>query len=793
MTTQGLKVTSNVAYAQTDGTNGTNGTNATNGTNGSNGTNGTTGTNSQNFQTTQSYIQEGQDQESGGGWLDQLLMLAIGYIVAGWFIKCGQPLPADMIVAAVGAGILIIGEIAAIASYQGTAAEMEMAYQADHEGKMLNNDDQVAAFRKELENNESIEEALELKLGLQIAAEVAFAAALGVAIAFIIAFYAMGAICVAGAALATCPGTCQLQCTATSGIAISLMGLEAVPQNSLSEYAQKKAQAASTNPCPACIAFANFAMNQYFGGCASFAYDNTNPGFVEGMYAKLMNSRPELNRVAQVFAKDYNDKHFNDDPTVDRENKLAAEKEMIYEELTERGFKSLNSEHPILAGIPFSPLINPESDNEFNYYLKTYENNKFKKGEVRSLSLDEYQNFSELYGYNELDDDSQKGMKNLLAVAAEKGIDLMFPKAEANFGNLLILVGGALLALILINNTIFDLMLGSGTKRAITYTAFIVAVGFGIKATNDDLTAIRSNIDKLNEIINNLSDLSSGPMAQHVENQGGGGGGGKIDRPQIDPNGDQIELALEDDKPTPCLGGSNPNGCNNIQDKYKTASALEGLNLGADLSSAASTTAGIGDDLSNTKTLNSGTIGKLNGLIDKKGSLFKNNRRLADMLNKSRKGAKQGPLDLTASGNKMFGDMQKAMLQKIKDDKLNPGQLLSSAGIPTASKKSKDASKTTAKGPQAPVQKGGKAAAKPKKPKLDFGFGDDEASVANADSAAEMDDPNAIGEDEEYVLDDIVKDEGASLWQIISVRYLKSGYNRLRGKDKKPVPAKISE
>ena len=55
-----------------------------------------------------------------------------------------------------------------------------------------------------------------------------------------------------------------------------------------------------------------------------------------------------------------------------------------------------------------------------------------------------------------------------------------------------------------------------------------------------------------------------------------------------------------------------------------------------------------------------------------------------------------------------------------------------------------------------------------------------------------MDDPNMIDEDEEYVIDDIVDDKGASLWQIISVRYLKSGYNRLRG-DKNAPPAKISE
>ncbi|MCO4794840.1 MAG: hypothetical protein KC493_14065, partial [Bacteriovoracaceae bacterium] len=138
MTTQGLKITSNVAYAQTDG---------------GNGSNGTTGTNSQNFQTTQSYIQQGQDQDEGAGWMDQLLMLAIGFIAGGWFMNCTGGITIDMIIAAVGAAVLIVGEIATIFTYQGSVAEMEMAYQADHEGKMLNNDDQVEAFRKELENN----------------------------------------------------------------------------------------------------------------------------------------------------------------------------------------------------------------------------------------------------------------------------------------------------------------------------------------------------------------------------------------------------------------------------------------------------------------------------------------------------------------------------------------------------------------------------------------------------------------------------------------------------------------
>ena len=139
MTTQGLKVTSNVAYAQDNGDNGSNGN--------------TTNVNSTNYQTTQNYSQQEATTE-GHGWMEQITMLAIGFIVAGWFMKCQQPLPADMIIAAVGAGILIIGEIVAITMHQGTAAKMEMAYQADHEGKMLNNDDQVEAFRKELSNNE---------------------------------------------------------------------------------------------------------------------------------------------------------------------------------------------------------------------------------------------------------------------------------------------------------------------------------------------------------------------------------------------------------------------------------------------------------------------------------------------------------------------------------------------------------------------------------------------------------------------------------------------------------------
>ncbi len=802
MTTQGLKVTSSVAYAQDNGDNGNNGnSNAANGNNGNNGNsgdnpglpgisdqhdngNGGSNTNSMNYQTTQNYNQqEASSQEHG--WMEQITMLAIGFIVAGWFMKCSQPLPADMIIAAVGAGILIIGEIVAISMYQGTAAEMEMAYQADHEGKMLNNDDQVEAFRKELSNNESIKEALETKLMLQIAAEVAFAAAMALAITLSVVFYVTGAVCVAAAALATCPGPCQVQCAGTAPLAAQMMARDLVPANSAAEMAEKKVTAQGTNVCVACAGFAQFAANQYFAGCVPVAQFNP-AGFPERMIAKIQEERPEMARIAETVARDYNDRHFSDDP----ETSTEARRELIHETLIERGYAQMQTSE----FNPFPVKLQAKSDDHFNHYIRTYEANQFRNGKIKSISLDQYDQFNELYGYKELSGSNYDAIEEMLIVAAEKGIDLFLPKAEANFGKILTIVGGALLAVVLATSTIMDLMLGTGIKRSITYAGFVIAVGLGIKATNDDLDATNDNIDKLNQILNNLSDLNSGPMVTHTGAPTGGGTGGGLDRPQVKPSEGDISLGLENDAPTPCLGGGTPGNCNDVQKQYKAATAVEGLTLDSGLNSTANTVAGLGNDLSGTKSLSGNTLGKLRDLGKNKGALNKLNRGLKDKLADQLKKNKLKGLDIDKEGDRFLKDMQKAMLKKMQKDGITGGQLLASAGVPVFSsdnKKGKDdkALKDAQKALADAKGKEGAAKAKAKAGKLSFDF-DDKKGGTGMDQA-NLENPNVIGDDEEYVIDDIVEDKGASLWQIISVRYLKSGYNRLRGENK--TPQKISE
>lgn len=785
MTTQGLKVTSNVVYAQDNGANGNNGeSNAAEGNNGNNG-NSNTNINSTNFQTTQTYNQqEASSQEHG--WMEQITMLAIGFIVAGWLMKCSQPPPADMIIAAVGAGILITGEIVAITMYQGTAAEMEMAYQADHEGKMLNNDDQVEAFRKELDNNESILEALETKLMLQIAAEVAFVAAMALAITLSIVYYTLGAACItAGTALITCPGPCQVQCGLSVSTALQLLARDPIPGVSIAEVAEKKSLTAVAGSCPACTGLSTFAINHYYAGCISVA-NNSPASFPERMIAKIQQEKPELARVAEIVAKDYNKMNFSDDP----EDSKEANRELIEETLLESGYAKMQT----AEFNPFPVRLQAKSDDHFNHYIRTYEANQFRNGQIKSISLDQYNTFNELYGYKEMTGSNYDAMKEMFIVAAEKGIDLFLPAAEANFGKILTIVGGALLAVVLATNTVMDMMLGTGIKRSIVYAGFVAAVAMGISATNEDIEATESNIDELNKILKNLSDLNGGRAVTHTGAPTGSGGNGGLDRPQIQPSDQDITLGLDGDAPTPCLGGGTPGNCNDIEKQFKAASAIDGLTLDSGLNSTANTVAGIGNDLSGTRSLSGNTLGKLRNLGKNKGALNKVNRGLKDKLAEQLKKNKLNGLDIDKEGNKFLGDLQKAMLKKMQQDGITGGQLLASAGVPSFAKdknKGKDDKALNDAKQALAAAKGKETKPKPKAKaaKIGYDFGDNKAGIAA--NQQEMDDPNKIGADEEYVLDDIVDDKGASLWQIISVRYLKSGYNRLRGENK--TPQKISE
>lgn len=786
MTTQGLRVTTNTAYAdacpEVDGDQPA----------GTDCSQLAGGVNSQNFQSTQTYNQQ-QGSTEEHGLIEQLMMLAIGFIVAGWFTTCMQPLPMDMIIAAVGAGILIIGEIVAISMYQGTAAEMEMAYQADHEGKMLNNDDQVEAFRKELDNNENIKEALETKLALQIAAEVVFIAALALAITIAITWYTVGAVCIAGSALAICPGPCQVQCSATAAQAAQMFAKAEVPKESVSEKTTSEVESGTVQSCPACIGFGQISR-WFYAGCFPVASTIDNPNnFAGGLYAIIEKKRPEMSHIAKTVAKDFNDYHMNPTPEKEKE----AMQEAALEIIAENGVGNWTTNEFTKHKLNKFPNFNIETEEEIDYYIKKYEWNQYLNGSITSISVDDYNYFKDLYDYKNIEGEAHFQIRDFLVMAADKGLDIFVPKAEANFGKLLTLLGGALMGYLLAGSTVMKLLLGTATRRAIVYGIFGGIVGAGIAATNEDIDAVDSNIDKLNEIINNLSNLNSGPMVTHTGAPDTGGGANGIDRPQVNPQDGTIDLSLEDNKPTPCLGGGTPGNCNSVQDQYKAANAIEGLTLDSSLNSTASTAAGIGDDISGTKSLNSGTLGKIKGLSKNKGALSKLRDRLKDRLNKDRKKSKLGGIDFDKESAKWKDKMQAAILKKIKDDGKTPGQVLAASGIPTLNSgkdKNKKDDKALKDAKAALAAAKGKAVAgkgKTKAPKIGFDFGDNKAGIGGGDGAG-LDDPNTIGEDEEYVLDDIVEDKGASLWQIISVRYLKSGYNRLSG-DKKAAPAKISE
>ena len=622
-------------------------------------------------------VQQEEASVINGHWLNQVFLLLIGFVVAGWMIKCSHPLPIDMYIATVGGALVLTTEIVQKSMYEGASAQMELAYQADNENKMYRNE-QVGSFEKELENQESILETLEVRKWLQIATISMFGIAFGLALTLSIIWYTSGATCIAaGSALITCPGPCQAQCGVSVAAMGQLMARDAVPSPSVAEMGEKKITLSTTvTSCPACTGASVFAINQYFAGCIPGSFVRTTPSepqsFPERMIAEITKDRPIQAKIAKSMAADINRKYFSED----EEDKLEAEKELreeiIHDSLVENGFKNMKSFG--LNQFPIQSVI--ESNNELHHYIQTYERNNYLNGKIQSISLDQFNSFSELYDYSELKGDNEKTFKEILTIAASKGIDLFFPKAHADFSALmpvLSVAGGALMAL----SFGVDFMVGTGIKRTVVYGVFTSITGVALGSTIDSIKRTEDNIARIKNVLCNLSNLNS--MGDLGIGSTPGATGGTTDipgGPEINQNED-IPLNLDGNNPTPCIGGNNSSGgCNSIEKGFKAANSFDGFELDSGLNSNAMTAAQIGDELSGTKNLSSSTLGKIQNLGRNNGAIAKTNRFLRDKLNKQLKKNKMAGLDLGKKSGDLLNNLRSAMLKKMKEEGVNGASLL---------------------------------------------------------------------------------------------------------------------
>ncbi len=360
--------------------------------------------------------------------------------------------------------------------------------------------------------------------------------------------------------------------------------------------------------------------------------------------------------------------------------------------------------------------------------------------------------------------DKTLGFKYML----QKALDAFIPKAEASWNNIFGLGAAALVTFLAVKTsfgTALDTLMFTPTNRAIAWTVMSGLAYSGAKATENEMKIMENHIQKINQILVDLNRLSTGVQASNVNEQ-------QMNIvPPIVPAA-SIPVGTNPAARTNCLVGSGDTNCSSLSN---TLANMPGFsNLPDAFQRIASQGANLGDGLSGQNSI-SGTTMTTAGQIVAGGAAI---RKLTDSVKNKlfSAGISQANFNKRASD---FGNQLRAgAASALKKNNMSAGAFLSSIGMsPTSSANASIASKPT-EGKSTKASKGGAGAAVTAAPK-EKGF---ELKLDEAPNAAVAVDAGGVkAKEEKYDIgtNDINTNNGESIFQLISNRYIKSGYPRL--------------
>ncbi len=396
-----------------------------------------------------------------------------------------------------------------------------------------------------------------------------------------------------------------------------------------------------------------------------------------------------------------------------------------------------------------------------------------------------FQKIAATNGQNIKTDQSQKQEKrNAFTEILSKGFNLFFPKANAGpWMNILSIGLGGLLTTISVQGKTLDLGFGSAGKRAIAWGVMEGLVGFALTKTIKHINDTESNIEKLDKILNNFSALRDGQEVNLADN-GNISGQQEIARNTKNKNIKEQEVStqiLDDNEKTPCLGGSDKKGrCFSIQRNLRVAAAANNFDIGSAIANLEKPIGLAADGFSGTNKLTKSTLDNINKIGSKKNAIENNKREVISRLNDILKKNNEKPFSFSqrvaASHNNLKSELSKSLLKQGLTPRLAAKQL----GISTGSKV--DVANANGQSKKEPIKKGklkqNRFFVKTKPTQIDFGFGEKEKkkAILNDNNNSKE---TSLSNNEEYVINDISERQETSLFKIISIRYIKSGYKKL--------------
>jgi len=441
--------------------------------------------------------------------------------------------------------------------------------------------------------------------------------------------------------------------------------------------------------------------------------------------------------------------------------------------------------------------------------------------DAKVKSLDQYLSYHEQWGSRNGQRESistmtyhdlkifLKGAKQeaqlLLSVAAQRGIDLLIPSAQAGMWGNIVGAGfnlggstGLLNSLTGTQGTFIDKFMVTYGKRAIVFGSSSALLGAAAAATGKSISDIEKDIAKLKKMKEEVEKAASGAGGGAEVADSGSGGEDSAQAPMEVPKNplsdpasvkdigdssfantsyDKISLGKKDidlAKELPCI---TPN-CKSLKDQARDAMKNSIIGTGIPASTQAALTNGLKlatevvDGLQGKNKISASTLGKVDELANQKGAMQQQVNNLQRQLNDELKALGKAPIDFEGMQNKMLAKMSNDTRKAIAAGGIDMEALAQSLLASRASaEKMQDFSLSYKESDEA----GQSNRFAPLKASTDDPFKDEDKGAV----AANLEEPGGGLNQYEDGAIDIVADTSVPIWKIITTRYVKSGLKRL--------------
>jgi hypothetical protein len=413
--------------------------------------------------------------------------------------------------------------------------------------------------------------------------------------------------------------------------------------------------------------------------------------------------------------------------------------------------------------------------------LRSYEQDRFANGELSSIEvndLKQYISLSHSYSYSRLNRLNTRNQNMIKSLIAQHLISSANAWSAKEFG----LAGGAAVAYYTAtksNSRWLDSMLATPKWRSVV---------FGIAGTVAAATAVISkktegtmgeNAEKLEALLADVLKLQNMPGVYTSPGQQSPGVQTSLAPTQI-----QSPQLATGTVQAPCL--RDEKGCVKLESEIKADPGI--TDFGSTMSNLASLSGKVADGVMGSDSLSEGTMSDVEALAAQQGAVNKLSKRTAEALNKKLKEAGKDPVDLDALTDSALRSLQAATIRSLKNNPEGRDSLASTFGmkslaIPGSGRAAVGDLERDEAVESALAEGGGPtgvgAAGTGNGFDFNFDFDDEVADSSNAygDTLGLMGDMVDLQDYE--AIDDIVSNRDVSLFQIITVRYFKSGFPRL--------------